>query len=66
MKQPEKCVSCERWIESVEQCFIWYNPETQWRLYGHCSHATHVVKEEKDKDKKRVGQQKQKKKTKKR
>ena len=58
----DQCVGCAN-IEG-DFCTIWVSPATKWRS-GICPSATHVKVEIQQQDQKvRVGQQKQKKKTK--
>lgn len=56
----EKCKGCDRIDGNI--CRSYYNPEPWWRI-GTCPLASHVrIDEKKVNDKKRVGQQKGKKK----
>lgn len=57
----EKCLTCEKIVDN--RCKIWYSPETRWRI-GVCPNATHVKLEVSEKERVRIGQQKQKKKKK--
>lgn len=60
----EQCIGCKR-TERNETCSAYYNPEVKWSA-GNCPLASHVQTEEEiAAEKIRVGQQKQKKKTKK-
>jgi len=54
----DKCVGCAK-IEN-NYCQMYINPSIKWRL-GVCPGATHVKKKVTDKQRKRVGQQKQRK-----
>jgi len=60
---------CDRWVRGENVCKAYLSPKNKWRPnasapQGHCPMATHVALEtgKKDSGKKRVGQQKQKKK----
>ena len=55
----EKCIGCSRVNGDV--CSVYSNPTNMWRIRT-CLMATHIKRELKKDDKKRVGQQKQKKK----
>ena len=55
----EKCIGCSHINGDV--CSVYSNPENMWRVRT-CLMATHVKQELKKDDKKRIGQQKQKKK----
>lgn len=57
----DKCEGCARINERTNFCTTYVNPEKKWRL-GNCPLATHVVvRVEENQEKRRVGQQKQKK-----
>jgi len=60
----DECKGCERIVAEINRCSSYLYPESKWRL-GNCPLATHIVFEEKKTGKFRVGQQKQKKKTRK-
>lgn len=51
----EKCIGCNK-IEG-NFCKAYINPNARWRL-GNCALASHIVEQVKDNVKKRVGQQK--------
>lgn len=63
----EKCFGCNRTKteefegSEVIVCSVYPNPANMWRIRD-CLMATHIKREAKKEDKKRVGQQKQKKK----
>ncbi len=58
----EQCDGCERTLAEGDQkfCQSFAFPDTKWRL-GACSMATHLKTESSSAEKRRVGQQKQKK-----
>ena len=58
----EQCNGCERVLSADDSalCSAFAFPDTKWRL-GPCSMATHIKSESANAEKKRVGQQKQKK-----
>lgn len=65
----DKCIGCARVAKNEKVCVAYLSPKAKWRPSpvapgGHCPMATHVELETGNKDagKKRVGQQKQKKK----
>lgn len=61
----ERCEGCGKVIDErgVKKCMAYVNPQVKWKL-GHCHLANHVVvSEEQGPSKVRVGQQKQKKKS---
>ena len=58
----EKCEGCNHIID-YDYCESYLHPNMKWRL-GNCPAATHIVKEF-EQTKKRIGQQKQKKRKKK-
>jgi len=55
----DKCIGCKR-IEN-DYCKLYVIPEIKWRL-GDCPSATHIQKQTSLSEKRRVGQQKQKRK----
>jgi hypothetical protein len=59
MPVPEQCEGCGKVVDG--ECKAYPNPANWWRLGG-CPLATHLRKVVEDNTKKRVGQQKQKKK----
>ena len=61
----EKCVGCKK-VAADQTCITYINPSMWWDKRGGCPVATHTGKKISFEDeKKRVGQQKQKKKTRK-
>ena len=60
----DECKGCSKIVAESSMCSAYINPASRWRM-GNCGLATHVVIEEKSTHKTRVGQQKQKKKTRK-
>jgi hypothetical protein len=59
----EQCIGCQRIIESdIIQCKAYIKPSVWWRNGKYCPLATHYIPPvEKKEEKKRAGQQKQKK-----
>lgn len=62
----KECIGCDKviTINDVEVCNAYVYPHTRWRL-GNCALASHTVITTSEKDKQRIGQQKSKKKTRK-
>ena len=65
-RQPiiDECKGCQKIVTEINMCSAYINPTAKWKL-GNCPLSTHVVIEDKFTHKTRVGQQKQKKKTRK-
>jgi len=60
-----ECTGCKRIEEDTNLCLSYVSPKAKWRM-GHCNLATHVVIEQsKIEERKRAGQQKSKKKSRK-
>jgi len=63
MEIVEECKGCNRIDNGY--CSVYINPKAKWRAGKRCPLASHLITLVEDEGKKRVGQQKQKKKTKK-
>jgi hypothetical protein len=62
VKKTKKNPKCERINEDTGTCSAYPNPDNWWNHWGYCPLATHIRKEKSHSDvKKRVGQQKQRK-----
>lgn len=62
----EKCIGCQKIIKEIiegeekECCKMYLYPDVKWK-FSDCPAATHIEKKKEEAQKKRVGQQKQKK-----
>ena len=64
-KVHDKCIGCKK-VDSDQFCMVYIKPSIWWDKRGGCPVATHASKAiEAAAEKKRIGQQKQKKKTRK-